>query len=159
MIKKIVLTYVLAIVTLFANGAPVSLKDKESIGLTQGNIKVSLKLDRARANGDCPSAASWWWGIERACPSTRIASLEVQFKGAVIFIPYSVFSDLGNPTSIDIEQDKKGEAYLLKIKGGDAADSYTAIIKFRSQVLLERAVRSGEFPADAWEKTTYKFNF
>lgn len=159
MIKKITISFILSLVTIFASAATIDLRGKESTRLTDGKIEVGIKIDRLQTNSDCSSAASWRWGSERACPVARIASLEMLFQGKAVFIPISVFSDLGNPTSIEIEQNVKSQVYSLKIRGGDAADSYTAIIKFKSKVLIERGVFSGEFPDDSWEKTTYKFNF
>jgi hypothetical protein len=108
--------------------------------------------------GDCPSANSWRWGSEWECPQRRISALEVAFEKQAVFIPYSAFSDLGNPGSIQIERSAKDTSYSIKIRGGDAATSYSAVLKFKSGLLLERIVRSGEFPSDAWEKTIYKFN-
>lgn len=140
------------------NAAMIDLRTTESATLADGPIKLIAKLERLKSPIDCPSASTWRWGSEQACPSRRIGLLEVSFQGRPVVIPYSAFADLGNPTSVSIERSAKGTTYSIKIKGGDAATSYSAVLKLRSGLLLEKIVRHGEFPDDAWEKTIYKFN-
>ena len=158
MIKNILISLFLFTQVLLADAATIELQARESATLSEGPIKVIVNLEKLESVTHCPSASSWRWGSEQACPSSRIASLEISFRNKSVFIPYSTFADLGNPVSLEIEQDNKGITYSVKIAGGDAATSYKATIKFKSDLLLEKIVRHGEFPDSAWEKRYYKFN-
>ena len=44
---------------------------------------------------------------------------------------------------------------VLKIEGGDAADSYRAYLVFSRGALVRRRVESGEFPNNFYEETRY----
>jgi hypothetical protein len=139
--------------------AAADLRTVESVTLGDGPIELVAKLEDSQAGVGCPNASSWRWGSEQVCPRRRVASLDVAFEGRPVFIPYSAFADLGNPTSIQVESSAKSTLYSIKIVGGNAGTSYSAVLKFKSGLLLEKMVLHGEFPADAWEKTIYKFNF
>lgn len=162
MTKVLLVKVSIALLALFhfspASAVSVKLSNGTSASLREGPITTKISLDR-KGNRSCLSAESWWWGAEQSCPSVRIAALEVKFRGKAVFIPFSAFSDLGNPHKVSIARTNSAEEYIVRIDGGDAADSYTAVLRFKSSLLLERKVASGEFPDDAWEQTIYKFNF
>lgn len=157
MIKKLTIALLL-LVSLAVNAATSSLNMAGITTLVDGPVKISVSLESGRTTGDCPGANSWRWGSEQACPEQRISSFEVGYQRQAVFIPYSAFADLGNPTSIAIERGSAGGTYSIKIAGGEAATSYNVILKFKAGLLLEKVVRHGEFPKNAWEKTLYKFN-
>ena len=47
---------------------------------------------------------------------------------------------------------------VITVLGGDAADSYFARYEFSRGILQKRRVWSAEFPQQAWEESSYKFN-
>ena len=122
---------------------------------------VHVLLESAPLEGGCSSAASWIWGSEQECPKWSIRRLEVKAKEKV-FIPISAFADLANVTSLKTEP--FGSGFRVRIMGGDAATAYEAVLEFDGPrkaddqpVLRKRTVRSGEFPDQVWEETTYSF--
>lgn len=124
--------------------------------LRNGDISVVITLTTNNPS-KCPNASSWLWGSEMECPKVRIQTLVAKHNNELIFIPLSSYSDLGNITSARITVDVNKE-FELHLKGGDAANSYIAIIKFNNENVTNRTVRSGEFPDDVWETTKYRFN-
>lgn len=157
-IRKIVVALLLLGTSLAADAAMINLQTTDSATLADGAIKIIVKLEKLPMLSTCLNASSWRWGSEQSCPNRLIASLEVEFQKQPVFIPYSAFADLGNPSSISIERRAKGKTYFIKIKGGESATSYSAVLKFKAGLLIEKIVRHGEFPDNAWEKTSYKFN-
>ena len=157
MIREIAFALLL-LLSLSVDAAAISLNRAGVTTLSDGLVKVTLGLESGRTTGPCPSAGSWRWGSEQVCPEQRISSLEVRYQRQAVFIPYSAFADLGNPSSVAIERGSSGGTYSIKIVGGEAATSYVSVLKFKGGLLLEKVVRHGEFPASAWEKTLYKFN-
>jgi hypothetical protein len=141
-----------------SQAATADLRNEKAATLREGGVRLLVNVGQSRADEECRSANSWRWGVEQACPAKIISSITLEFRGKQVFVPYSAFSDLGNPASISVELDPTGNKYSIKILGGDAATSYVALLKFKSDVLLEKIVRHGEFPDGAWEKTVYKFN-
>lgn len=126
--------------------------------LSSQDVKLTIHIEKPLSTDLCRSANSWRWGTEQSCPSRKIGSIEMSFNGRSVFIPYSAFADLGNPTTIRLRQEAKSLRYAISIRGGDAATSYECVLRLKGGVLQERNVKSGEFPDDAWEKTTYRFN-
>jgi len=154
-------TFAFALVLLASLSVHAATTNLHKVGITtlvDGPVRVSVSLENGRTTEDCPNARSWRWGSEQACPAQRISAIEVGYRKHSVFIPYSAFADLGNPTSLVIERGSASNTYSIKIVGGDAATSYSATLKFKAELLLEKIVRHGEFPESAWEKTLYNFN-
>lgn len=131
----------------------------DSAILSNQDIKFTVHIEKSTSTDSCPSASSWRWGAEQSCPTRKIGAVKISFKGRSVFIPYSAFADLGNPATIGLRQDGKGSNYTITIYGGDAGTSYECVLRFKGGVLQEKHVKSGEFPDNAWEKTSYRFNF
>lgn len=128
------------------------------LSAASGQIGVKVLVAPLGESVRCRSALSWRWGAEGACPATVVGGVEVKVGPHAAFVPLSAFADLGNPRRVKIEEREGKGRFAVILQGGDAAISYKAELEFRMDVLLERVVRHGEFPAEAWEKTTYKFN-
>ena len=123
-----------------------------------GRINVKFLVTAFHEPQVCKAALSWRWGVENACPKTLIGAVEVKVNTEQVFVPFSAFADLGNPRTVQIEGRKGDDRFAVIVIGGDAATSYKATLEFRKGFLLERIVRNGEFPAESWERTIYKFN-
>jgi hypothetical protein len=141
----------------FALTSPAQLSSSVSV---QGTV-VHVLLESAPLGGGCASAESWIWGSEQECPKRSVRRLEVKAHERA-FIPLSAFADLANVTSLKTEQ--FGSGFRVRIKGGDAATAYEAVLEFDGPrtandqpTLRKRTVRSGEFPDEVWEVTTYAF--
>ncbi len=93
------------------------------------------------------------WGSDWDNPRTVIAGIKMWFDGRKVIVPLSSYTDLSNPDLAYFEATKSG--YRLVISGGDAATAYDATIDFSDHKASKRVVRSGEFPNEAWEMTTY----
>ncbi|MFZ1082849.1 MAG: hypothetical protein WAO19_13100 [Candidatus Kryptoniota bacterium] len=93
------------------------------------------------------------WGSDWDNPRTVIAEIKVWLDKRQVLIPLSSYADLSNPNQAYLEDAKSG--YSLVIRGGDAATGYKATIDFSGDKASRRVVRSGEFPDEAWEITTY----
>ena len=129
-----------------------SLKDK--LGSMSIEVHVFEQTDSCRF-----AVQSYEWGAEGACPKKYIQSLEIKNGLHDLFVPISVFSDLGNPTKVTLNKLTKLNQYVAVIEGGDAGSSYRAKIIFNKDRLLQRSVESRSFPKEANETTIYKFNF
>jgi len=122
-----------------------------------GHVEVRVSVANVQESQPCKAAASWRWGAENRCPKTLISTLEVKADDKSIFVPISAFADLGNPRTVTIEPGKDKDRFAVVIVGGDAAISYSARLEFKNNFLTKRLVMHGEFPAESWEETIYKF--
>jgi hypothetical protein len=101
---------------------------------------------------------SFMWGGDESQPPRRIVkAINVARKKQKIFIPLSVYSDLGDPRQASLVQ-LPTHGFELTIVGGDAAGSYKASLEFKSNEIVRRKVVSGEFPKEVWEETRFSFN-
>jgi hypothetical protein len=155
--KVVLLFFSIAIHSSFCQAAAITKGDSE-IALVDGSIHVLVKLQHKKNPVDCLGANALLWGSERVCPDSRISSIDIKDGESGVLIPYSAFADLTEPRSIQILKSAQKMRFSVKIMGGEAATSYTATLYFRNHSMIERVVRSNEFPDDAWERTTYKYN-
>jgi hypothetical protein len=103
------------------------------------------------------SKAYMWGGDDTTRPKTIIKAIIVVRNGQTLFIPLSVYADLGNPLKISLEK-LPPHGFRLIIRGGDAAGAYKAMLDFNQRDIYHRKVLSGEFPKEVWEDTTFSFN-
>ena len=96
-----------------------------------------------------------WGGDEMNMPKTIITFVSVKANDEEFFVPFSAYSDLGNPRHVTLTKNKKG--FEIQVSGGETSTSYKAILFFRSGVIYRRKVISNEFPNQVWEDTTYSF--
>lgn len=115
--------------------------------------RITVRIDVASPMQE--HCASWRWGAEALCPKLAIAALQVSIDNESLFIPRSAFIDLGSPNLVTVEVRKSG--FDVIVRGGDAATSYTATLRFRNSEIESRRVESGEFPDSAWEHTRFSF--
>ena len=95
-----------------------------------------------------------WYGIELSPPQEVVQRCEVRYRGRRIPIRRGAYCDLSDINSVYFYKNKRGEI-VLKIEGGDAADSYRAYLVFSRGALVRRRVESGEFPNNFYEETRY----
>lgn len=96
-----------------------------------------------------------WGGDDTELPKTLVGSVQVWIGNEKIFVPMSSYSDLGNPRTASLKKTRKG--FEIKIGGGNAAGSYSAILLIENSNVHRRKVVSGEFPDQVWEETVYSF--
>jgi len=95
-----------------------------------------------------------WYGVELSLPKEVVQRCEVRYRGRRIPIGRGAYCDLSEINSVYFYKNKRGEI-VLKIEGGDAADSYRAYLVFSRGALVRRRVESGEFPNNFYEETRY----
>jgi hypothetical protein len=123
-----------------------------------GEVRVKVFVERVRNSPNCSLAVSWRWGGEGFCPGTVVGGIDVRVGEGKSFIPMSAFVDLGDPGEVRIGAGDAEGRFAIVLHGGEASTSYEATLEFEGNLLRERIVRHGEFPSEAWERTTYKFN-
>jgi hypothetical protein len=97
----------------------------------------------------------FWGGDEVYIPREIIDSIVIKRKGEGIFLPFSAFSDLGDPRDISFKYIKNN--FLIIIHGGDAAGSYQATLTLKNGRLIKKRVVSNEFPDQVWTESKYSF--
>lgn len=129
-----------------------------SAEITIRGSKISV-VATTGSGGKCANASDWQWGAD-GCPTTILYSLTVRRADQRLWVPVSAYLDLAEVTKLQIAP--VGSGFEVKLFGGDAGTSYSAVLVFDTiqdvTLLRRRVVRSGEFPAEAWEETTYSFN-
>lgn len=130
------------------------LADKNILKIDNFNGKKVIIIVNVGRPHDA-QCSNWGWGAENRCPKAAILSIVLTVDGEPAFIRKSAFSDLASPKELFFAKDK--EKLYLTIKGGDAAESYMAILRFSQTGLEYRKVASREFPDDAWEESFYAY--
>jgi hypothetical protein len=75
-------------------------------------------------------------------PCSLVDRIDIKINETSIFVPRSVYSDLA-----DISKAKliaSANSYILTLDGGDASESYKAVIKFNRERIISRERWSGE---------------
>ena len=100
-----------------------------------------------------------WGGDSIEEPKRVVSKIEVQVGDKQTHVPFSGYSDLGDPGVIMVKETEDG--FNMTIFGSDAAGSYTAVLMFKRingiMLLYHRRVASGEFPELFWQDTTYSY--
>jgi hypothetical protein len=102
-------------------------------------FKVSIFIEPYRDNG--AKVINKFWGFDRDKPTFLIKSIRLSIGGKDVKIPAEAFKDLADiilPSGLYIMQKK--EAVVLYIKGGDAAGSYKASLRFNNNKLVSRTI-------------------
>jgi len=101
-----------------------------------------------RDNADIPITSCTYSRI----PCSVVDNLLIIVKGKQIVVPHSAFLDLAdiNTARITITKNK----YSLRLEGGDASESYIAVIGFDGRRVRSKRVYSGEDNA-LLQKTVY----
>jgi len=83
-----------------------------------------------------------------------IQNIDIIANGKKLFVPKSAYLDVCNASSVEV--DFNNNECVLKIFGGDAAESYIVHVYFNSKMVTRRSVYGGELPDDEpLEETRY----
>ncbi len=131
-------------------------KVKELAISTDDDTQFKVKIETMKPPKNYVYTKGWRWGSEQSTPKYIIRNIRAWWGSEEIFIPLSAYVDLSNPN--DLRLKKGGSEIHLIVKGGDAGNSYEALIIFAKGLLRSKKVVHGEFPNEAWEETRYSFN-
>jgi len=95
-----------------------------------------------------------WHGGSESAPHMVVQQIEIRYRGKVVPLMRGAYSDLAEVNAISFYKNQRGEM-VLKIEGGDAADSYRAYLVFSKGRLVRRHVESSGFPNNFSEETRY----
>jgi hypothetical protein len=95
-----------------------------------------------------------WHGGSESTPKQVVHHCEIRYRGKVVPLMRGAYSDLAEVNAISFYKNQRGET-VLKIEGGDAADSYRAYLVFSKGMLVRRRVESSGFPNNFSEETRY----
>ena len=133
-----------------------SLSFDQSFSMSSGaTYQVRLRQEVPAQRGSRSFKEFGYWGAEGAERSYCVSSFSVTRRKAAVRVPGKAFADLCNVSSLKLSE-RKG-LLVLSLRGGDAADAFSAEFHFRGVYLVERIVRHGEFP-EAFERTQYRYN-
>jgi hypothetical protein len=119
------------------------------IETAQGKYRAVITLRPYQPEVD----AGLWFGGSESTPTEVVQRVDVWFDGEAVAIGRGCYADLSSVTEASIYLLTDGAE--LRIKGGDAADSYTAYLRFRKGELVSRRVEDGEFPENFFEGTHF----
>lgn len=116
----------------------------------------SLSVNVGPYDSKCkgPTDLESWWGAISKPPKTVLSDIALYFDSSRISIPRVSFDYLAEPSCAQIVGQADGSTRLI-VSGADAAASYTAEFKFVGGHLIERRIRSNEYPTEIYELTTY----
>lgn len=86
-------------------------------------------------------------------PCSIVDSIDIAVNGKPIFVPRSAFCDLADLDIVEVEIKQKN--VLMKLFGGDASESYIAIIEFDANCVKRRTISSSMLPDRKSEETIY----
>jgi hypothetical protein len=95
-----------------------------------------------------------WYGGSESPPQWVVKHVEVRYQGKRVPLGRGTYSDLAEVLSMLFYKNCKGEM-VLKLEGGDAADSYRAYLVFQRGEIVRRRVESTAFPNNFYEETRY----
>ena len=135
----------------------------KSEGITELTCKTpngnTVQIEISQAKLDLSSFlckyALLWDGDVNELPQTVLTSIHITQNRKALFVPLSVYSDLGDVKLASVEPTKEGSA--VHVHGGGTATGYDATFSFSKGFLKTRTVRNREFPDESWEKTKYSF--
>jgi hypothetical protein len=122
---------------------------------------VQIEVNTGDTRSQYPYRDAFMWGgdmrseEEVVLPRNVITSMNIRIGNKKCIVPFSAYSDLGNPRQISFENTSLG--FQLIIIGGDAGSSYKAVLVFNREDIERRKVAHGEFPDEVWEETLYSF--
>ncbi len=118
----------------------------------EGIAEIHITFSRAEPFASWASIESGWGtGVD------PIDSMVVLIDSEIAYLPVSAYIGISDPWEIQITQ--RGGLVIFTFEGGDAGGSYIATFKFdrRFRRIVERTIRHGEFPDEAFEKTSYSY--
>jgi hypothetical protein len=135
---------------------PVAPTGRTSVVATSAKVRIEAIVttrevnikEADRDNVDMPVTSCTYSRI----PCSAVDNLSIIVKGKQIVVPHSVFLDLADINTAEIRITKN--KYSLRLKGGDASESYIAVIEFDGKRVKSKRVYSGEANA-LLQKTVY----
>lgn len=114
-----------------------------------GDVHVLLRLHEVKSQdpvmlGACTGSRD---------PCSLIVAMEVRVANAPLHVPGSVFRDLSDLRSGEIK--RRGNDFLLTLRGGDASESYVAVVEFDEERIKRRSLASSLAPDQLLEETIY----
>lgn len=95
-----------------------------------------------------------WYGGSESRPQWVVKHVEVRYKQKRVPLGRGTYGDLAEVLNMLFYKNRQGEI-VLKLEGGDAADSYCAYLVFCRGELVRRRVESTAFPNNFYEETRY----
>jgi hypothetical protein len=135
---------------------PVAPVGKTSVIATSAKVRIEVivtthevSIEEAdRDNADIAIASCTYSRF----PCSVVDNLSITVKGKKIVVPHSVFLDLADINTAEIRITKN--KYSVRLEGGDASESYIAVIEFDDKRVKAKRVYSGEANA-LLQKTVY----
>jgi hypothetical protein len=122
-----------------------------------GGAQYAVRLSQSPVGSATSRVESFgYWGREGATPSKCVSSVAITRNGKAVDLPGKMYVDLCNANTLQASESRG--MFVLKVRGGDAGDSFEAEYRFRGVYLYERWVRHGEFPEEAYEHTKFRYN-
>lgn len=118
--------------------------------ITAHNKKLKIKVEFVTARVKPPLYIS---EVEKRKMVTVIENMSILVNGKSLFVPFSVFADIIDPTVVSIDCNAKEE--VLSIKGGDASEAFRLNIYFDSVKINRRALFDPNFPNEPMQETRY----
>ncbi len=75
-------------------------------------------------------------------PCSLVDRIDIRIDDKRIFVPRSVYSDLADINTVNVT--KRNGLYVITLEGGDASESYSAIIKLNRDMIVSRELWDGE---------------
>lgn len=119
------------------------------IETAQGSYRAVITLRPYQPEVD----AGLWHGGSEAAPTEVVQRVEVWYDGEPVPIRRGCYADLSSVIEASIRLLSDGAE--LRIQGGDAADSYTAYLRFSRGDLVYRRVEDAGFPENFFEGTHF----
>jgi len=136
--------------------AVASSAETEVVGVVPGlTVKVIIKMHEVQIGKPTDTRPTV---IESSCtysryPCSVVDRLDIVVNGHRLFVPRSVFSDLGDVVTAGISASEGGA--VLTLHGGDASESYIAKIAFDGTRVTRRTRSSASEPDEISQETTY----
>jgi len=130
--------------------------ETQVVGVVRGlTVKVNIKTHEVQIGEPSNKRPAV---IESSCtysryPCSVVDRLDILVNGHQLFIPRSVFSDLGDVVNAEISVSEGGA--VLTLYGGDASESYVAKIAFDGTRVIRRTRSRPTEPDEVTQETTY----
>ncbi len=127
------------------------------VASASGNLKVQVKIKTHEVQIGKPSDARPAV-IESNCtyskyPCSIVDWLDITVNGTALFVPRSAFCSLADLNKAEVKVSKKG--WILRLDGGDGAESFIAKIEFDATQVQRRTLAGGESADQLSEETRY----
>lgn len=120
-----------------------------SLSTTHATVKVIVHFYQHRGRHvTCESSNNIY-----TASGAPLNSIEIYVNGTSLFVPFSVYADLVQPTQFKVKSQRNG--FILTISGCDGADSYFADIYFNQKAVYRKKLYSSLVPDKPTADTRY----